>query len=148
MALDPEKPDRYRMFAGPVTSRPSSCSRVSDSTSSESRSSRASGMLGDVRDHGAQAKLVARGAEAADNADGRARKDRVPSLRLPRVDVAEMHFDERDRCARECVANRKTCMRVGTCIHQRAIHLAAPRVNDVDHLAFAVVLDELERRAE
>src|SRR5712691_11853529 len=94
-ALDPENPLRYRTFAAPVTRRPSRCADEIPSASAAIRRWRRSVMRGHMRHQTTQCELVAKHTEPTHNAHGGVGKHRVPTLGLARVDVRDVHLDER-----------------------------------------------------
>ena len=76
------------------------------------------------------------------------REHRVAALGLARVDVREVHLDERQLDRRQRVANGEARVRVRAGVDHDAVDLAAQCVDRVDELALAVVLRELQLRAE
>src|SRR6185503_11947126 len=146
--LEPEKPLRYRTFAGLVTRSASRCAAVIPSTRSVSRRDRASVMGRETRNETAQRELVAEHPQPAYHAHGDTRERRVPALRLAGVDVGDVHFDERHLYADERVPQREAGVRVRAGVHERSLHPATHRLNRVDERALAVVLRKLDVDAQ
>src|SRR5689334_11109652 len=126
------------------------CAAVSASLSAAIRAGRRSA-IGDHRQslhQAAQRQLVAVRSETANHGDGNVCDGRPTSLGLARVNVGEMHFDERNLYSSERITNRQTRVTVRPRVHQRAISATTQRLNRVDDIAFAVVLRERELNAE
>ena len=64
----------------------------------------------------------------------------MPTLRLPGVNVGEVHLHERETGRTEGVAKSETRMTVCPGIHDHPGHFTAPRMYLVDELPFAVRL--------
>ena len=106
-ALEPEKPVRYRMFGRLVTSSPSIWAAVRPSASADRRRGRGSSTGRELPRQTAKSELVPVGAESHDDANRGGREHGVPALRLARVDVGEVHLDERQLDRRQRVADRQ-----------------------------------------
>src|SRR6185295_19180458 len=126
------------------------CQAVMASRSAAMRAGRRSPMGCDRKpfDEPAQRQLVAVGAESANHRHRRVCQGRAATLRLARVDVGEMHFDEWNLHTRQRVANGEAGMAVRARVHQRAVGASAQRVHSVDDLTFAVVLRERDLDTE
>src|SRR4029079_6291420 len=102
-ALDPEKPVRYRILAGLVTSKPSRCAAVRPPASAARRRGREPNTGGESSRQAAQRQLIAVSAQTGDHPDRGRCEHRMPSLRLTRVNVRQVNLDEWHRDRRECV---------------------------------------------
>src|SRR6186997_3032429 len=120
------------------------CAVVSDSRSAAMRAGRRSPIGSDRKlfDESAQCQLVSVRAESADNCKCRIGEGRTTPLRLTRVDVRKMDFDEGDLYARQRIADGETGVAVRACVHERAISATTQRLHGIDDLALAVVLRE------
>ena len=112
------------MFGRLVTSSPSTCAAVrpiGERGEAAPAADQPSSGHRDALHEAAQRQLVAVRAETADHADRRGREHRVTTLGLARVDVRDVHFDERHLDRRERVANREARVRVRAGVDERAV---------------------------
>src|SRR5439155_14872629 len=145
---DPENPLRYRTLAAPVTSRPSMCAAERPSASAVRRRGRRSVMRRQPSHEATKRELVPQDAQPADDANRRARELRMSPFRFPRVDVGDVDLDERQSDAGERVVQRQARVRVRASVHERAVDATAHGVYQLDQLAFAVALRELDLDAQ
>ena len=113
------------MFGRPVTQQPVEMRRGEpvDERRQPTRarvSSRARGVQRARRGRAAPARSPGRRTRTRTPIAAR-REHRVPALRLARVDVRDVHLDERHRHADECVAQREARVRVRAGVHDRAV---------------------------
>src|SRR5690349_20235356 len=101
-------------------------------------------MRGQLRHEPAKRKLVAIGAETANDSNGGWRQHRMASLRLSGVHVRDVHFDERDRDSGERVANGETRVAVRARVHDGTGDAASQTVNEFYELTLAIALHELD----
>src|SRR6185437_12811401 len=100
-----------------------------------------------VADESAQRGLVAVAAKAAHDTNRGRRKNEVMTLRLTRVHVGQMHFDERHRYGGECIAQRDARMRVRARVDKRSVGDAAQLLDSGHQIAFTVGLKKIQCRA-
>src|SRR5688572_12584854 len=95
-----------------------------------------------VVSRGAQRQLITERTESRDRADGDIGEIRVMAEGLPRMHVAQMHFDERNLHAQQRVAQRHAGVRERRRIEDDAGHVRSRRlVNASDQLRFGVALE-------
>src|SRR5919109_1150958 len=127
----------------------SRCASTIPCASASRRRGRWSGTLfSQLRHETAQCQLVSVRAEAAQYRGRGPGQHGVPALGLARKNVCQVDFDEGHVDGSEGVTNGETRMRVGACVDQCAIRIAAHRVNTVDELSFPVMLRKLDLGAE
>src|SRR5688500_12346378 len=107
-----------------------------------------SATAGKVSNETAQRELVTVCTESAHDSDRGLGEHRPAPLWLARVDIGQVHFDERQRDSGERIPDRKARMRVRPGIHQCTVDPSPHRVNRLNDLALTVVLREGDFRAE
>ena len=144
------KPESQRRFAGAVTSSASDLEGV-ESLAQAREPRRGVAHLGRAfaqpRVQQVERREVAAEAEAADQAPGVGRGQRLAADLLACVDVAEVHLDDRRLEGGERVGERERGVRVGRGVEDHAVPVAM-LLQHVDHLALGVGLGEGDIEAE
>jgi len=89
------------------------------------------GSDGKLFNESAQRQLISVGAKATDDRQCGVSESRSTSLRLTRVDVREMDFDERDLYSRQRIANRETGVAICARVHECAVSPTAEPLNGI-----------------
>ena len=97
---------------------------------------------------GAQRVVVARHAEAANNAHREIGKIGFVSERLPGMHVGEVHLDKGELCAGKRIAKRDTGVCKSTWVDDYEVRALGRGMNAIDELAFVVALKTLDIAAE
>src|SRR5688572_12249417 len=120
------------------------CAAVRPSARAARRSDRGSTIALQMRDKTTERELVSIDAEPAHHADCGAREHRAATLALASEGVGDVHFDERNGHAHQRIAEREAAVGIGPGVHDGGGDPPLHAMDEVDELALAVMLRELE----